>query len=116
MNDFTLAQQLHDLCPDLAEHIARCCEQAYRRGYQQGAIYGKELDRQVCNWRFDGTDSTKYNQAVAPPDRRDLGLHPGLKKAPKGHSYGYTCSAVERLSFEAGSASDLISALAHITA
>ena len=82
MNDFTLAHQLHCLCPDLAEQIARCCEQAYRRGYQQGAIYGKDLDREICNWRFDGTDSTKYNQAVAPPDRRDLGPPPAAGEIP----------------------------------
>jgi hypothetical protein len=112
---FQLAQELQDLCPDLAHHIARCTEQAYRRGYQQGALYGKELDRDVCNWRFDGIDSSKYDKAIAPPDRRDLGLHPGLKKARAGHSYGYTCSAIERLSFEAGAASELIDALAHNT-
>lgn len=111
---FLIARQLEKVCPDLAEHIARCTEQAYRRGYQQGALYGKDLDREVCNWRFNGSDHTKYDQAIAPPDRRDLGLHPGLSKAPEGHSYGYTCPAVERLSFEAGNASDVVSALSHL--
>ena len=111
---FLIARQLEKVCPDLAEHIARCTEQAYRRGYQQGALYGKDLDREVCNWRFNGPDHTKYDQAMAPPDIRDLGLYPGLKKAPKGSTYGYTCSAVKRLSLEAGNASDVVAALSRL--
>ena len=120
-----LAQQLKQICPDLAQHIARCTEQAYRRGYQQGAIYGKDLDKQIVRWRFDPpadfdwdnqAPSERYNDAPAPPDRRDLGLHPDLQKPPKGHSYGYSCSSVERLSFEAGNCSELISALAYLDA
>ena len=111
MNHFLLAEQLHDLCPDLADHIARCTEQAYRRGYQQGALYGKGLDQDISDWRFNGSDSSKYNQAVAPPDRRDRGLYPGLQAAPAGRSYGHTCSAVERLGMEASNCSELISAL-----
>jgi hypothetical protein len=117
-----IAQQLEAICPDLALHIARCCEQAYRRGYQQGALYGHGLDQQVCNWRFDVPDdidlsitpaSARYDTSMAPPDRRDLGLHKGLHKAAAGTSYGYTTSAVERLSFEAGNCSDVVCALAH---
>ena len=114
MNDYALAAKLNDLCPDLAEQIARCCEQAYRRGYQQGALYGKDLDREVCNWRFDGYGEMKYETAAAPPDLRDLGLYPGLKKAPKGQTYGYTCSSVHRLGIEASNASSLISTLVNV--
>ena len=111
---FQLAHELQDLCPELAQHIARCTEQAYRRGYQQGALYGNQLDRDVCNWRFDGIGPSKYDKAIAPPDRRDLGLHPDLPKAPKGSTYGYSCTSLERLQVEASNCSEIISALSHI--
>ena len=122
MHPHLIAEQLHDICPDLAAHIARCTEQAYRRGYQQGALYGHGLDDQIVDWRFMPPDdidisttpmSARYNTATAPPDRRDLGLHKGLPAASAGATYGLTTSAVERLSFEAFHCSDVIAALAH---
>lgn len=75
---FTVAEQLHRLCPSLAAEVAKCCEQAYRRGYQQGALYGHGLDEQIANWRFNldpsipyQTDLTAhYATASAPPDTR----------------------------------------------
>lgn len=118
----SIARRLLEICPDLALHIARCTEQAYRRGYQQGALYGHGLDQQVSAWRFDlpadhdddTSLSARYDRAAAPPDRRDLGLHPPLQKAPPGRSYGYSTTAVQRLAMEAGSASEVISELAKL--
>lgn len=122
MIDLQTIHKLHEICPDLAAQIAKCTEQAYRRGYQQGALYGHGLDREVCNWRFawpKGMDpsehsaSERYSVATAPPDRRDLGLHPGVEKPKNGGTYGYTCTALERLRFEASNCSELIDLLAH---
>lgn len=67
----SIARQLLEICPDLALHIARCTEQAYRRGYQQGALYGHGLDQQVSAWRFDlpadhDHDTSLQRQALPP--------------------------------------------------
>lgn len=114
-NPYDIASKLLAVAPDLHEHIARCCEQAYRRGYQQGSLYGHGLDAQITDWRFctpanpdpEGTPATaRYGSAIAPPDRRDIGL-------PAGSTYGWSCSAVERLRIEASNASDLVAALMH---
>lgn len=122
MIDTDTLQRLRETCPDLAAQIARCAEQAYRRGYQQGALYGHGLDREVCGWRFgwprgmvpsEHSDEERYSIAIAPPDRRDLGLHPGLKKPKDGGTYGHTCTALERLRMEASTCSELIQRLAN---
>ncbi len=120
MIDLETIHKLHEICPDLAAQIAKCTEQAYRRGYQHGGLYGHGLDREVCNWRFawpkavdprEHPAGDEYSVAIAPPDRRDLGLHPGLKKTRKGETYGYTCIALKRLSMEASNCSELIQRL-----
>lgn len=102
---FTVAEQLHKLCPSLAAEVAKCCEQAYRRGYQQGALYGRGLDEQIANWRFNLDPSIHaadhYAKALEPPDTRGAG-------------YGYPVSSLERLDCEASFASELISRLAEL--
>ena len=92
-----IVRGLMKLAPRLTEDIARCCEQAYRRGYQQGALYGTGLDQEVIRWRFFQPNDMpeRYSVAIAPPDNR-------------GPGYGFSCSAFERLSMEAGNASSLI--------
>ncbi len=100
MENTELARALLRMAPELAAEIARCCEQAYRRGYRQGALYGKGLELEVSDWRFTAHDDAmpKYAMAIKPPDTR-------------GPGWGLTCSSLERLSMEAGSASGLVSSL-----
>lgn len=98
-----LAEKLCLLAPQLAEEIAHCCEQAYRRGYQQGGLYGHGINDQVASWRFnrDGCPA-HYAIAKAPPDTT-------------GEKWGYTCTALERLEMEASNASTLVAAICKST-
>ena len=88
-----LAKALSLLAPDLANEIAKCCEQAYRRGYQQGALYGPGRDREISAWRFDGA----YDSAPAAPGT-------GLGDCNSSTSF-------ERLEMEAANASSLVDLL-----
>lgn len=82
------AGQLLRICPELADEIARCCEQAYRRGYEQGAFTGAGLDSEIHDWRYDQQHPRdRFSVAAAPPDRR-------------GANAGYSCSALKRLWIE----------------
>lgn len=99
--DFTdLAKQLVSIAPELANEIAYCCEQAYRRGYQQGALYGFGLDDKVEHWRFSNHGlKMPYRKCVAPPDNRWKNV--------------YTTRPIYRLQMEAANASNLVAAIAY---
>lgn len=94
------AQLLIKWVPELGLHIAKACEQAYRRGYQQGYEHGinREPEELIWQWRF----SYPYELAIAPPDKRGVG-------------YGYSCTSINRLQMEAGNSSPLIYAIAKLT-
>jgi hypothetical protein len=103
-----MAQQLHKLCPSLAAEVAKCCEQAYRRGYQQGALYGHGLDEQIADWRFNLDPSIPY--------QTDLTAHYATASAPpdtRGGMRAFPATSLERLEMEASNASPLIRWLAH---
>ena len=102
------AEQIKKICPDIAKHIARACEQAYRRGYQQGATFAADKLDEVVEWRFndfpEGFDhysqpaQERYDQATPPP---------GVKyRMPP-----YNRSALYRLQCEAGNVSEFMSNL-----
>jgi len=79
-----IAADLHAIYPGLALEIAAACEQAYRRGYQQGSLYGTEIpEAMIADWRF----SYPYELAVSPPDNR-------------GESAGFSCTSFYRLEME----------------
>ena len=84
--------------PDLLDHIAQCCEQAFRRGYQQGALNGGGKDQEIYDWRFDPVPETGFY------DYQDAPTPPGGK-----HVFPPT-SALDRLQMESP-VSDLIEAL-----
>ena len=65
--------QLHKECitiaekyPWLAEEIAAVAEQAYRRGYQQGASCGASNEA-IARWRFSPAKKSRYKTAAIPP-------------------------------------------------
>ncbi len=99
------AKQIKEICPDIAKHIARACEQAYRRGYQQGATFASDKLDEVAEWRFSDfpenfdhynqSAQERYDQATPPP---------GVKYEMPMHSR----SALHRLQCEAGNVSELI--------
>lgn len=103
-----IASQLKEICPDLALHIARCTEQAYRRGYQQGALYGKDLDAEVAEWRFRLPDDfSAWTQSTS--------IAYDISPAPPGSfNPHYSTSAVERLSMEADNCSEVIASLTRL--
>ena len=104
------AEQIKEICPDIAKHIARACEQAYRRGYQQGATYGSGKLSEVAKWRFldmpkdfdpwKHSGKHRYDQATPPP-----GV---VHKMPARHR-----SSLYRLQCEAQEVSQLMIELAH---
>ena len=98
--EFTdLAKRLVSIAPELANEIAYCCEQAYRRGYQQGALYGFGLDDEIEHWRFSHHGMRMpYRKCVAPPDNRWKNV--------------YTTRPIYRLQLEAANASSLVKAIA----
>ena len=89
--EYQTAKQILNVCPEIAEHIARCTEQAYRRGYQHGALNGHGLKMQVYKWRLM-LNGSKLSFAEPPP----------------GAFYKYPCSSVERLVMEAPFSSELV--------
>ena len=99
-DSYCTAKQLIEVFPEIGLHIAKACEQAYRRGYQQGYELGinKEPEQVIWKWRF----SYPYELAIAPPDKRG-----------KGH--GFSCTAIERLKMEAGNSSSVIYHIAELT-
>jgi len=64
-------EQCRDLVkqyPWLANEIAAISEQAYRRGYQQGA-YRKADDGEIADWRYKPFgDKSRYYTATTPPN------------------------------------------------
>lgn len=94
------AKQLIEVFPELGLHIAKACEQAYRRGYQQGYEHGinKEPEELIWKWRF----SYPYELAIAPPDKR-------------GKNHGFSCTAIERLKMEANNSSSVVHHIADLT-
>lgn len=105
IDSFEMAKQLHELYPGLAAEIAKCCEQAYRRGYQQGAAFGQGLGKEIFEWRF-GLDP-------AAPEQADLTAHYSMAPVPPSTEAARPlpaefCSSLARLSMEASNASTLI--------
>jgi len=96
-----MAEQLLVICPDLAQHIARVAEQAFRRGYQHGALRGGGLDHEIWQWRFQSTLGQPHrylDRAVIPP-----GMNGWQQR-------GYTTSLF-RLACEASNTTPLVDAL-----
>ena len=102
------AEQIKKICPDIAKHIARACEQAYRRGYQQGATFASDKLDEVVEWRFDDfpEDFDHYNQPAQ--ERYDQAT------PPPGVEYEMPVnrrSALYRLQCESGNVSEFMTHL-----
>ena len=85
-NSDSVAEKLLRLCPQLAFEIALAAEQAYRRGYQQGALHGVGHSKQIYEWRFDDqTPRQRYSVSTPPPSDEET---------------PWVCNSVERLAME----------------
>lgn len=63
-----LATRLNEVYPELAEDIARCCEQAFRRGFHHGLVATPGMEKEIREWRYDeGTPGKTFTERVAPP-------------------------------------------------